>query len=147
MEIFCCLTTNLQVTISTHLDGIKTTNHDVAWSKGILALLDLPQVCRRGINLPVLSLISNDGWWLTDAKVSSFWEAIWFRLSQAQIWMSQSRLHQRAPFGFINSQRRSSLSIIAMITMFWICLAQSWNILTEGITSEVCLLSSLKLNP
>lgn len=84
--------------------------------------------------------IKCDGWWPANAKVSYFWGAIWFRLTQAQMWMSQSRLHQKAPFGFINSQRRSSLSIIAMIKMFWSCLAQTWNILTEGITSEVWLL-------
>lgn len=61
--------------------------------------------------------------------------------------MSQSRSHQRAPFGFINSQRRSSLSIIAVIKMFWSCLSPTWNIFTEGITSQVWLLSLEKLNP
>lgn len=71
--------------------------------------------------------IKGDGWWPANAKDSYFWEAIWFRLSQAQIWMSQSRSHQRAPFGFINSQRWSSLSIIAVIKMFGSCLAQTWN--------------------
>lgn len=89
--------------------------------------------------------IKCDGWRPANAKVSYFGGAIWFRLSQAQIWMSQSRSHQRAPFGFINSQRRSSLSIIAVIKMFWSCLAQTWNIFTEGITSQVWLLSSEKL--
>lgn len=84
--------------------------------------------------------IKCDGWWPANAKVSYFRGAIWFRLSQAQIWMSQCRSHQRAPFGFINSQRRSSLSIIAMIKMFWSCLAQTWNIFTEGITSQAWLL-------
>lgn len=98
------------------------------------------------ISLSVCSLISkvlDDG--RPMPRVSYFWEAIWFRLSQAQIWMSQSRSHQRAPFGFINSQRRSSLSIIAVIKMFWSCLAPTWNIFTEGKTSQVCLLASEKV--
>lgn len=130
-----------------HLDLIKTANRSWPELKAcVLCWVSLESVSGYQSTCPQ-SDIKGDGWWPANAKVSYFWGAIWFRLSQAQIWMSQSRSHQRDPFGFINSQRRFFLSIIGMIKMFWSCLAPTWNIFTEGKTSQVWLLSSEKLNP
>lgn len=122
-------------------------NHVLTWAKSMRHVLDLSRICFRGYHSICLqSEIKGEGWRPANAKVSYFWGAIWSRLSRAQIWMSQSRSHQRAPFGFINSHRRSSLSIIGVIKMFCSRLAQTWNIFTDGVTSEVQPLASEKFS-
>lgn len=84
------------------------------------------------------SQIKGDGWRPTDAKVSYFWDAVCLRYGLAPIWKSQSRSLQRAPLGFINSQRPASVSIMAVIKMFWSCLTQApWIFFTGGITSQI----------